>query len=250
MAINAAIAGSGTLVLRDANGNSCPLGTMQSAALDTKGETRELTGANKMPVLVAEVGRKMTLTATFAEYSSALINLWLGGTIATGSRWISLKAKTATASSFTVATADDGTPAGWAFITDLGVRYAATGQPLKYNPGTLAATGEYKNTAGVYTLGTGDATASVIANYVWSQTAGERNTFSNSAIGLANYFTAYVQQQTTQADGTVRKILWEFPAVILPSLKIDFKNTDFMSQSVEMSVFCDSSGVFAYQSAI
>jgi hypothetical protein len=249
MAMNAAIAGSGSFVLRDSVGNSCPLGILQSASLDAKGEVRELIGANKMPVLVADVGRKITLTATFAEYSSALINLWMGGTVASGARFISSKLKTASASAFTVATADDGSPTGWAFVTDLGVKLASTGQPLKYNSGTLA-TKEYKNTAGAYTLHADEATAAVIVNYLWSQTAGERTTFSNSAIGLATYFAAYVMQQTTQADGTVRKVLWEFPAVCLPSLKIDFKNTDFMSEAIELSVLCDSSGVFAYQSAV
>lgn len=247
--INANFAGSGFIALKDTNGNSYPIGLIESATLDSTSEIQELMGANKMPAMVIDTGRKVKLSVKFAQYSSALLNVWMSGTTATGSRWISTKAKTAAASTFTVATADDGTPAGWAFVSDLGVVYTATGQPLKYNSGTLAA-GEYKNTAGAYTLHGDDATANVTVTYLWSQTAGERTTFANSAIGISTYYTAYVQQMTTQPGGTVRKVLWEFPAVLLPSLKMDFSNANFLSQSIDLDVMCDASGVFAYQSAV
>ncbi len=250
MAVFGKYAGSGSLALVDANSNAYGVGVIQSMSLDTKGEVRELIGSNKMPVLVADVGRKMSLTCKFSQYSSALLDVWLGGTNVSGSRFVSTQSKTASSSAFTVTTADDGSPTGWAFVADLGVNYAVGGQPLTYNSGTLAATGQYKNTAGAYTLGSGDATAAVQVTYLWSQTAGTRTTFSNQAIGLSTYFKAYMQQQTTQQDGSVRKMLWEFPAVLLPSLKMDLKNTDFMSQDIELSVMCDSSGVFAYRSDI
>lgn len=249
-AINAQFIGSGYLALRDTSGNAYPVGVLQECSIDITSETKELMGANKMALLVAETGRKVKLTAKFATFSSALVNVMMSGTTATGSRFVSTKAKTASASAFTVATTDDGSPTGWAFVADLGVTYAADGQPLKYNSGTLGTSGEYKNTGGSYTLGSGDASAAVNVSYVWSQTSGERTTFANSAIGLSTYYAAYIQGQTTQANGTTRKVLFEFPAVLLPTLKIDFKNTDFMTQNLELNVFQDSSGYYAYQSVL
>lgn len=247
-AIHAEFIGSGVLALRDANGNAYEVGVLQDVALEMSSEIKELMGANQMPVLTAAVGRKVKLTAKFAQFSSSLVNVISGGSTATGSRFVSSVAKTASSSAFTIATTDDGSPTGWAFVADLGVKYTATGQPLKYNSGTLATSGEYKNTAGAYTVGSGDATAAVTVTYVWSQTGGERTTFSNQAIGLSTYFAAYLQGKTTQADGTVRKVFYEFPAVLIPSIKMDFKNSDFMAQDLELSVFQDSSGYFMYQS--
>jgi hypothetical protein len=248
-AINAEFVGSGYLALKDTAGNAYPVGVLQDCSLEMSSEVKELMGANKMPILTAEVGRKIKLTAKFAQFSSALVNIIGGGTTATGARYVSTKAKTAVASAFTVATTDDGSPSGWAFVADLGVTYASNGQPLKYNSGTLAA-GQYQNTAAAYTLYSSDATASVYVSYVWSQTAGERTTFSNSAIGLSTYFAVYMTQATTQADGTLRKVLYEFPAVLLPTLKLDFKNTDFLTQDLELNVFQDSAGYYMYQSVI
>jgi hypothetical protein len=249
-AINAEFIGSGYLALKDTSNNVYPVGVLQDCSLNMSSEVKELMGANKMPILTAEVGRKIKITAKFAQFSSALVNILGAGTTTTGSRYVSTKAKTAAVSTFTVATADDGTPAGWAFVADLGLVYASNGQPLKFNSGSLAATGEYKNTAGVYTVGTGEATTNYLVSYVWSQTAGERTTFSNSAIGLSTYFAVYMTQATTQADGTLRKVMYEFPAVLLPTLKMDFKNTDFATSDLELNVFQDSSGYYMYQSVL
>lgn len=238
--------GSGVLFIKDANSNVYEAGVLSDVTMDVTADIKELIGDKQYPILTAITARKVKLTGKFSQFSSSLIDAVLGGTAASGGRFVSTKTKTASTSTFTVVTADDGTPSGWAFVSDLGVRYNATGQPLKYNSGTLAA-GEYKNTAAAYTLHGNDATAVVDVSYIWSATAGERATVSNTAVGLSTYFTLVCQFATTQASGTVMKIGYEFPAVLIPSLKMNFKNNDFATQDVEFSVFANSAGVVAYK---
>jgi hypothetical protein len=242
--------GSGVLALRDTANNAYQAGVLQGVAFDFQSDIKELIGDKKVAVLTAEVARKYKATAKFAQLSSALVGAVMGGTRTTGSKIVSTLRKTASASAITVATADEGSPAGWAFVVDLGVKYVSTGQDLRFNSGTLASTGEYKNTAAAYTLGSGDATAQVDITYVYSQTAGETYTANNQAIGLSTYFSMRGFQATTQADGTIRKIAWYFPAVLIPGLKLGFQNSDFSTQDLEMSIFADSSGLVAEFTAI
>lgn len=237
--------GSGFLGLKDTSNNAYQAGVLQDVSLDFVSDLKELIGDKKVAILTAEVGRKYKVAAKFAQLSSALVGAVMGGTVASGSKYVSTKRKSVTAGAVTIATTDDGSPSGWAFVGDLGVKYAATGQDFRYNGGTPAA-GEYKNTAGAYTFNTGDnGTNNVDITYVWSQTAGETWTVNNQAIGLSTYMAMWGFQATTQADGTTRKIGWYFPAVIIPSLKVAFKNTDFATQDLELSVFADSSGKVA-----
>jgi hypothetical protein len=233
---------TGVLTLKDTSGNSYPCGTLQDVGIDFSATTKELRGANKWPVAVAVSGQKISLKASFANISGAMLQAVFGGTAATGMTIIGSAAKTAAASSLTIATADYGTPAGWAWGTDLGVVYAATGQPLKYNSGALATTGEYKNTAGVYTLGTGDATASVVVSHTYTVTAGETISGTNTAMGLATTFGARVFNSFTDASGTVRRMGFYFPAVIAPKLSISMKNEDFTSQDIELEAMQDVAG--------
>ena len=245
-AIHAEFIGSGYLALRDANLNAYPCGVLQDVSLDMTSDVKELMGSNKVAFLTAEVGRKYKLTAKFAQFNSALVGAVMGGTVASGAKYVGTATKTASTSTFTVVTADFGTPAGWAFVSDLGVSYNATNQPLKYNASTLAAA-QYQNTAAAYTLHSTDASAVVNVSCIYSATAGETTSVSNSAIGLSTYFSVYLFQATTQADATVKKIGWYFPAVLLPSLKMDFKNTDFAVQSIDLNVFANSAGLIAEQ---
>ncbi|MEY2668532.1 MAG: hypothetical protein RJA59_1170 [Pseudomonadota bacterium] len=236
---------TGVLTLRDTSGNAYPCGTLQDVGIDFSSSVKELRGANKWPVAVALAGQKISVKASFANISGAMLQAVFGGTSASGMTIIGSVAKTAAASTFTIATTDYSSPAGWAWGTDLGVVYAATGQPLKYNAGTLAA-GQYQNTAGVYTLHSSDATANVVVSHTYAVTAGETITGSNSAMGLATTFGAYVYNSFTDAGGVNRKMGFYFPAVIAPKLSIAMKNEDFTSQNLELEVMQDSAGKTYY----
>jgi hypothetical protein len=250
MAMLSQFIGSGLLALKDTANNAYQAGVLQGVTFDFQSDIKELIGDKKIAILTAEVGRKYKVSAKYAQLSSALVGAVMGATKTTGSKVISTVRKTATASAFTIAAADEGTPAGWAFVADLGAKYATNGQDLKFNSGTLAATGEYKNTAAAYTTGSGEATIQLDVTYVFSQTAGETWTAQNQAIGLSTYFAMRGYQATTQADGTVRKIAWHFPAVLIPGLKLGFQNTEFATQDLELSVFADSTGMVAEFTAI
>lgn len=232
---------SGVLTLKDASGNSYPCGTLQDVGVDFSSSVKELRGANKWPVAVALAGQKISLKASFANISGAMLQAVFGGTATTGMTVIGSVAKTAAASTFTIATTDYGSPAGWTWGTDLGVVYAATGQPLKYNAGTLAA-GQYQNTAGVYTLYSADATASVVVSHTYTITAGETISGTNTAMGLATTFGARIYNSFTDSSGTNRKMGFYFPAVMAPKLSIAMKNEDFTSQNIELEVMADTSG--------
>jgi len=243
MAIHGNFIGSGVLFLRDTSGNAYPAGQLTDVSIDVTNDVKELIADKKYAVLTAETAKKVAVKAGFAQLSSALVSAVMGGTSATGSKRIGTVSKTFSGSSATVAAADVGNPAGFAFVSDLGVAYQTTGQPLKYNSGTLAATGEYKNTAAVYSSGSGEATLAAAISFLYSITAGEASTISNTAIGLSTYFSLYLQEQTTQADGTVRTVTFKFNAVSIPKLSLGFKNTDFVAQDLELSVFPDAAGV-------
>lgn len=248
MGVHAKFIGSGNLFIKDAAGNAFEAGVLKDCSYDFSSEFKGLKGDQLVDVLVAEVGRTYSLTAKYAQYNSALRDAIEGATSASGSKRIGTVRKTASGSAITVATADFGSPSGWAFVSDLGVKYAATGQPLKYNSGTLAASGEYKNTAAAYTLGSSDATAQVDISCVFSVTAGETATISNKSIGLSSYFSVYTYRQTTQADGTVARIFHHFPAVLFTGNKGSASQAEWSEEDVELKLFPDASGVIGYRS--
>ena len=250
MGIHAEFIGSGVMFAKDTAGNSYEAGLLQDITLDWTSEFKELQGDAMVATLVAEVGRKYSLSAKWAQYSSALRDSIEGATVAAGSKRIGKVRKTAAASAFTVATADFGSPAGWAFVADLGVKYASNGQPLKYNSGTLASTGEYKNTAAAYTLGAGDATAQVDVTCVFSVTAGETATIVNPSIGLSKYFAIHTYRETTQADGRIAQIYHHFLAGLFTGNKGGGNNSEWSEENAEIRLFPDASGNIGYRSTL
>lgn len=247
MGAHAKFIGSGKMIVKDASSNAYELGTLSQVSYGFESEFAELKGDQLVSVLVAEIGRRYSLSAKWAQYSSALMAAIEGATVTTGSKRIGTVRKTATGSAITVATTDFASPAGWAFVADLGVKYAATGQPLKYNSGTLATTGEYKNTAAVYTLGSGDATAQVDISCVYSVTAGETATINNKSVGLSSFFSVRTYLETTQADGTIARIYHEFPAAIFGNDKFASNRGEWREEDVELKLFPDASGVIGYR---
>ena len=233
---------TGVLTIRDTSGNAYPCGTLQDVGIDFTSSVKELRGANKWPVAVATAGQKISIKASFANISGAMLQAVFGGSTAAGMTIIGSVAKTAAASTFTVATADYSSPAGWTWGTDLGLVYAANGQPLKYNSGTLAATGEYKNTAGVYTVGANEATTSYVVSHTYAVTAGETVTGTNTAMGISSTFGAYVYNSFTDAAGVNRKMGFYFPAVIASKLSIAMKNEDFTAQNLELEAMANTAG--------
>ena len=70
-----------------------------------------------------------------------------------------------------------------AFVSDAGVKYGATGEPLSVTSGT-PSTGEYKVAAGVYTFASADVGDEVLITYVYSGGAvGQTFTVTNQAMG-------------------------------------------------------------------
>ena len=246
MGTNAEYIGSGYLALRDTASNTYNCGVLQDVALEISSSVKELFGAKKSAVLVAETNKKYTLKAKFAQLSTPLVAAVMGGTTASGGKYVGTVTKTVGAGAATIATTDFSSPAGWAFVADLGVVYAATNQPFTFNSGTPAV-GEYKNTAGAYTFNTSDnGTNNVIISSVYSATAGQTTTATNQDVGLSTFFSVYLFNSTTQQDGTVRKFGWNFPAVIIPKLSIASKNDEFTTQDLEMTACADASGNVAY----
>lgn len=250
MGIHAEYIGSGVMYAKDTAGNAYEAGLLKDITYDFSSEFKELQADMLVAALVAEVGRKYSLTAKWAQYSSALRDAVEGATVAAGSKRIGKVRKTAAASALSVATIDFGSPVGWAFVTDLGVKYASNGQPLKYNSGTLATTGEYKNTAGAYTLGTGDATAQVDVACVFSVTAGETATIANQSIGLSKYFAIHTYRETMQADGRTAQIYHHFLAALFTGNKGGGSQGDWSEENAEIRLFPDASGNIGYRSTL
>ena len=105
-------------------------GAMQDIQLDIAGDIKELYGQNQYPLAVARGKIKLTAKAKMAVISPILYNnLFFGGTLTSASNLLAAyqEADTVPAvSTYTITVTHAGT-----FDMDLGVRYAATGIPLK-----------------------------------------------------------------------------------------------------------------------
>ena len=174
--------GSGVLIgtqLNVTNPTPINFGLVQKVSVDTSVSVKELYGQYAFPVAVGSGTRKVTCKATLARFSGqALGRLFYNQTPTPGttiSQFAEVHSVPA-ASPYTV-TVTNSTH----FAADQGVVYAASGLPL-LNVATLTAAGQYTFNAstGVYTFYLGDAGASVLISYTYTQTA---TTTQNLAIG-------------------------------------------------------------------
>lgn len=212
---------------------------LQSASLDLKATNKELFGQSIFPVAVGRSQIKVSGKAKFADYQPRLIRDFIGGAnnslMAAGQTLIadSEPQSVPGTSTYTITVTNSAT-----FVTDLGVRYAATGIPL-VNVASLSAAGQYTYSAGVYTFFSADASAAMLMSYTYTlATAGDTVTLSNTTAGAANVF------QTVM--GSIYNGLqtnFQMYACVSEDLKVyDSKIGDFGMPELSFSCFVNSAG--------
>lgn len=162
------------------------LGILQDISVDFSFSTKELYGQYQFPVAVGRGTAKVTGKAKFARIDAgALQKLFFNLSGSTGQiQTADAEAGTIPASVSYTVTVNHAA----AFEGDLGVVYATTGQPLS-KVASAPATGQYSvNGSGVYTFAVGDASATVLISYTWTDTNGTQTIITNPVLGTATTF--------------------------------------------------------------
>jgi hypothetical protein len=125
------------------------------------------------------------------------------------------------------------------YSKDLGLRYAATGQPLKLVTGAPAA-GEYalSATAGTYILAAGDASTAMLVDYQYtSSSTGYRISGTNLLMGNTPRFRCDLAE--TFEDNTLILTLY---ACVGTKLTLPTKLDDYQISEFDFSAFANAGG--------
>ncbi len=235
--------GSGNLYGISTAANSTPrkLGNLQDVAFDFSFTIKELRGAGQFAVDLRRGSGKITGKAKLATLNGALINdLFFAQTASTGllQSAVSEAASIPASTPWTVTVANSAT-----FDTDLGVVYAATGLPFtRVASGPVA--GQYSVASGVYTFSTGDASAAVLIDYLYtSATGGTRLALSNQTMGVTPTFMGVFSANVGGKIATLK-----LNACTSNKLSVATKLEDYAIPEFDFDAMCDASnnlGVFS-----
>lgn len=238
-------------------GQPIELGVVQSATLDLKVDLKELRGAYRYPVAVADGRGTASGQISFMQMWPQAIATLTGGTTSTGSPSAAVGEQGTIAGTtpfiYTLANGTTLVAGSEIVIVNVG------GNPLFYNrvaagseaAGTNAAqtAGKYSinNTTGVLTFATGDAGNKVTITYLYTPAVGTDNisvslnqvgmnsapTFSLTLIGSGkNIYTNQAQQFIVNLN-----------SCLAPSLRFNFKLDDFTDMMLDYQAFIDANGV-------
>ena len=231
------------------------LGVVQNASVELKVDLKELRGAYRYPIAVADGKGTAMGKIQFHQFWPSGLAAIMSGTQSTGAPQAAI-AETGTVpavTTFIVTLANGATMVVGSEI----VTVIVSGSPVFYTRATAgqeaAATtanptgGKYSITnAGVMTFVVGDASRTVQTTYLYTPSVATANvgvalaqvgmnaapTFQLTLIGTGkNVYTNQPQQFITQ-----------FNQVLAPSLKLDFKLDDFTTIDLDYQAFIDASG--------
>ena len=231
--------GAGTLWGVPSGTNPTPVqfGVLQEATVDIKSTNKELFGGYQYPVAVGRGTSKITGKAKFGQLqASASAQLFFGQTPGTTqTTTANNEAQSVPAvSTYTVTVTNAAT-----YVSDLGVRYSATGLPLK-RVASVSAVGQYSvnTTTGVYTFYSGDASAAVLISYKYTvSTGGQLLSVPNALIGTAPTFSI-----TLESVYSTGKSVLTLNNCISESFNFGTKLEDFAIPEFDFAAFADSSG--------
>ncbi|MFW2396607.1 hypothetical protein ACN4GL_00395 [Burkholderia pseudomallei] len=219
--------------IQSGNANPTPnrFGALQSADISFDATVKELFSSYQLPLAIGRGTMKVTGKAMAGQFQGRVLSdLFFGISKSVGQTLISdNEAGTIPGTGpYTVTVANS---AGW--VTDLGVKYAATGLPLT-RVASAPATGQYSVAAGVYTFAAADTGLAVAISYTYtptSNTVGETVTMTNQLLGTAPSFKSVVSQVFNGERVTLIATKYTF------STKLE----DFNIPEFDFSAFVDSS---------
>ena len=232
---------SGTAI---SNPTPVQIGVLQEVQADISFDEKLLYGAYQMPVAFGRGKGKYAFKAKAADFSAqAISSLFFGNTLTAGIRAVSdNEAKNVPASTpYTVTVAP---PSSGTFATDLGVKYASTGIPLKCVASAPTA-GQYSVSAGVYTFAAADASAAVLISYEYTATSTTQYqiALTNNLMGQAPSFQAQLSLPYNGKQMTVK-----LNNCVSSKLSMPFKNEDFSVQEFDWQALADAQGNLGWMS--
>lgn len=210
--------------------------SLQDVQLDIAVTVKELRSQNIFPDDVAPAEMKITGKAKLGQIDGLLFNdLFFGQSVGTGANLLSLdelhSVPAATPYTVTIAPPSTGT-----FVDDLGVRYAATGQPFTKVSGTPAQ-GQYSASGDAYTFAAADASAAVLISYTYSETAGTVVTVVNQLQGYGPTFELWLGQTYKS-----QQVLWKLWSCRSSKLAIPTKLGDYTIPEFDFEAFPNAAG--------
>ena len=220
-----------------ANQGAVNVGKAQEFSISLKGTSKELYGQNQLPDLVARSTIKATGKFKSARLSALAMNAaFFGQTFQTGGfQWNVNEAHSVPAvSTYTVTVTNSAT-----FDQDLGVTYAATGQPFIL-VASGPAIGQYSVSAGVYTFAAADASAPVLITYSSTVTSGQSLIYANQPIGTTPTFQLDYWNNVNQPGASPFAI--RCFSGVSDSFSLQFKLEDFAMPEIDFGLFCNAAG--------
>jgi hypothetical protein len=171
-------------------------GTVQEVSVEIGATIKELRGNLQFPDDTAIADKKLTGKVSFGRIETPIFNqLFFADTYVAGITAVSPK-EAHTVPSSTPWQVTITPPGSGTFGIDLGVIYAATGQPLtKVTTPTVAGQYSVNIATGVYTFETGDSNAAVLISYTYTlATTGNTLTVNNQLQGYGPQFELWLTE--------------------------------------------------------
>jgi hypothetical protein len=224
-----------------ANSTPEPFAVLQSTNFDFGFTTKPLFGLNQFAVFVARGEGKWTGKAKWATISLGLMNaLFFGQTLTTGGTQLAAnEAHTVPAMTPFVVTPTNVST----FVGDEGVQYVGLPpQPLTLTTGAPGTSGLYEapaTTAGAYTFNSGDASAAVLINYLYTVTSGQNIALTSQILGTTPTFKAVFRNRDPKTGLYDTLLLNQCTA---SKLAFESKTSDYTMPELDFEIFTDSNG--------
>jgi hypothetical protein len=227
-----------------ANPTPTRFGRLQDVSVDFSYDNKLLYGSNQYALEQARGKAKIDLKATVGVVDPLLFNaIYFGLSTGPGETLSSVdESATPSAGTFTVAN-------GATFSQDLGLFNTVTGLWMT-RVASAPAAGQYavNIASGVYTTNAAQNGQLLKASYTYASAGtGSNLTFTNQLMGTNVVFAVQLVNRFKGADGVVRSLFLNFPAVQCDKLAMPLKLDDFTLPQLEMSAQDNGSGtVFSY----
>lgn len=236
-----ALFGPGILCVRRldiANQGSINVGKVQEFSISLKGTNKELYGQNQLPDLVARSTVKATGKFKAARLSGLALNAaFFGQSFQSGGfEWNINEAFSvpATPGPYTYQVTNHTT-----FDQDLGVTYAATGQPLVMVAASPTV-GQYSQSGGTYTFAAADQGVAMLVTYTSTTTSGQSLLYTNQPIGTTPTFQLDYWNNVNQPTASPFAI--RCFSGVSDSFGLQFKLEDFSMPELDFGLFCNAAG--------
>ncbi len=238
-------------------GSPIELGVVQSADVELKVDLKELRGAYRYPIAVADGKGTCSGKVSFAQLWPATLAGITGGTVGTGAPLAAVgEAQTIPASTTYTVTLNNAATmvAGSEIVTVID----STGNPVFYTRGAIGAiasssvagqaNGVYAISDGVLTFIAADAGLKIQVTYLYTPAIGINNTKMTLAqVGMNSAPTFQLTLLGTGAKNIytnqAQQFIVQLNSCLAPSLKLDFKLDDFTMADLDYQAFTDVNGI-------